>query len=83
MTKKVKSQPVALGKAFTFGEVLADMQKKQEALQAKLEAMTAEEREAWEAEQEKKAAETEKLLAQLRGAPGFMEIRMPVGREPK
>jgi hypothetical protein len=72
---KAKAQPVAIGKAYTFAEVLAEMQAKADAENKRRAAMTPEQL----AEQLKKDEENEKkvqkILAQL-GPGGPVRIKL-------
>lgn len=64
--KKI-STPVAIGRAYTFTEVLAQMQQKAAAEEAKFNAMTPDEQEAYVAQREKDHKEAMDLFAQAGG----------------
>lgn len=62
-------------KALTIHDVIRQAKEYHDAEVAKIAAMTPEQKQAYEQEQQKKALEVEEILKQLRGKPGFMEIR--------
>lgn len=71
-----KPQPVKVGQAHTFNDVMERARRLAAERDAKLAAMSDEERDAFLKDEEKRYAEAEKLLQQLRGTPGFSEFRI-------